>query len=107
MRAAIEATALVEASRDALRRFGANNAVSLVIDDTVLFNDRDNKPDDLGDLFLAFHDNSSVFGTGFDELRVAVEHREAGPHIVLEVQARTVHAATAPAIRIIAFASKR
>lgn len=102
VRAAIEATALVEASRDALRRLGANNAVSLVIDDTVLFHDRDNKPDDLGDLFLAFHDNSSVFGQGFDELRLAVEHREAGLHIVMEVQARSVHAAGAPAIRIIA-----
>ncbi len=102
MRAAIEATALVEASRDALRRLGATNAVSLVIDDTVLFHDREGKPDDLGDLFLAFHDNSSVFGQGFDELRLAVEHREAGLHVVIEVQARTVHAANAPAIRIIA-----
>ncbi len=101
MKAAIEATALVEASRDALRRIGVNNAVSLVIDDTVLFHDRDNKPDDLGDLFLAFSDNQSVFGEGFEELRLAVEHREAGLHIVLEVQARTVHAKSAPAIRII------
>ncbi len=102
VRAAIEATALVEASRDALRRLGATNAVSLVIDDTVLFHDTDGQPDDLGDLFLAFHDNSSVFGQGFDELRLAVEHREAGLHIVLEVQARSVHAVGAPAIRIIA-----
>lgn len=102
MRAAIEATALVEASRDALKRLGATNAVSMVIDDTVLFHDRDGKEDDLGDLFLAFHDNSSVFGEGFDELRLAVEHREAGLHIVIEVQARTEHAAGAPAIRIIA-----
>ena len=101
MRSAIEATALVEATRDALSRMGANNAVSLVIDDTVLFHDREGKPDDLGDLFLAFHDNSSVFGTGFDELRLAVEHHEAGLHLVLEVQARTVHAHNAPAIRII------
>ena len=65
-RASIEATAIVEASRDALRRLGATNAISLVIDNTVLFHDRDNQPDDLGDLFLAFHDNSSVFGEGFD-----------------------------------------
>jgi hypothetical protein len=101
MRAAIEATALVEASRDALRSIGATNAVSLVIDETVLFHDRDGKPDDLGDLFLAFADNESVFGAGFDELRLAVEHREAGLHIVMEIQARTVHAKTAPAVRII------
>lgn len=101
MRAAIEATALVEATRDALKKLGANNAVSLVIDDTVLFHDRDGKEDDLGDLFLAFSDNASVFGQGFEELRLAVEHREAGLHLVMETQARTVHAKTAPAIRII------
>lgn len=101
MRAAIEATAIVEATRDALRRVGATNAISLVVDDTVLFHDRDSTPDDLGDLFLAFDDNSSVFGQGFAELRLAVEHREAGLHIVLEVQGRTEHAPGAPAVRIV------
>jgi hypothetical protein len=101
MRSAIEATALVEASRDALRKLGATDAISLVIDGTVLFHDRDSKPDDLGDLFLAFADNESVFGEGFDEMRLAVEHREAGLHIVIEIQARPVHARSAPAIRVI------
>jgi hypothetical protein len=101
MRSAIEATALVEAVRDALRRVGATNAISLVIDDTVLFHDREGKPDDLGDLFLAFAENESVFGQGFEELRLAVEHREAGLHLVIETQSRPVHAPTAPAIRII------
>src|SRR5688572_6651618 len=62
MRAALEATALVEAARAALGRIGATNAISLVIDDQVLFQDRDAKPDDLGDLFLAFSENQSVFG---------------------------------------------
>jgi hypothetical protein len=102
VRSSIEATAIVEAVRDALRRLGATNAVSLVIDDTVLFHDRDGKPDDLGDLFLAFADNQSVFGAGFDELRLAVEHREAGLHLVMETQARSVHARGAPAVRVIA-----
>ncbi|MEO8698471.1 MAG: hypothetical protein ABI867_00475 [Kofleriaceae bacterium] len=101
VRSAIEATVLVEATRDALRQIGATNAVSLVIDDTVLFHDREGKPDDLGDLYLAFDDNSSVFGQGFDELRLAVEHREAGLHLVMEVQARPVHARELPAIRMI------
>jgi hypothetical protein len=100
-RAALEATAIVEAARDALRRLGATNAISLVIDDTVLFQDRDGEPDDLGDLFLAFHDNSSVFGEGFDELRLAVEHREAGLHVVMELQARSVHPRGVPAMRLV------
>jgi hypothetical protein len=101
MRAAIEATAIVEATRDALRRVGATNAISLVIDDTVLFHDRDGTPDDLGDLFLAFHDDASVFGQGFTELRLAVEHHEAGLHLVLELQARAEHARGEPAVRIL------
>jgi hypothetical protein len=100
-RASIEATAIVEASRDALRKLGATNAISLVIDNTVLFHDRDGNPDDLGDLFLAFHDNSSVFGEGFDELRLAVEHREAGLHVVMELQARSVHPPSVPALRLV------
>jgi hypothetical protein len=98
-RSALEATAIVEATRDALRKIGVTNAVSLVIDDTVLFHDREGTPDDLGDLFLAFHDNDSVFGQGFRELRLAVEHREAGLHLVLEIQARPEHKKDAPAAR--------
>ena len=101
VRAAIEATAIVESVRDALRQLGATNAVSLVIDDAVLFHDRENVSDDLGDLFLAFHDNSSVFGQGFRELRLAVEHREAGLHHVIEVQGRSEHPREAPAVRVI------
>jgi hypothetical protein len=100
MRAALEATAVVEATRKALGRLGATNAVSLVIDDQVLFQDHDGRPDDLGDLFLAFSDHESVFGGGFGLLRLAVEHREAGLHMVLEVIARTEHAGEEPAARI-------
>jgi hypothetical protein len=75
-RAALEATAIVEAARDALRRFGANNAISLVIDNTVLFH-------------------------GFDELRLAVEHHEAGIHHVMELQARSEHPKGVPAMRVV------
>ena len=100
-RASLEATAIVEASRDALRKLGATNAISLVVDNTVLFHDREGKPDDLGDLFLAFHDNSSVFGEGFDELRLAVEHHEAGLHVVMELQARSEHPKGTPAMRVV------
>jgi len=87
--------------RDALRKIGVTNAVSLVIDDTVLFHDREGHADDLGDLFLAFHDNESVFGQGFRELRLAVEHREAGLHLVLEIQARPEHPKNAAAARML------
>jgi hypothetical protein len=102
MRAALEATAVVEATREALSRLGATDAVSLVIDDQVLFQDREGRRDDLGDLFLAFHDNASVFGgAGFRLLRLAVEHREAGLHLVIEVVAQSEHRLDEPAARVV------
>jgi hypothetical protein len=102
VRASIEATAIVEAVREAMQRLGANNAVSLVIDGTVLFHDPHARPDDLGDLFLAFHDNAAVFGAGFDELRLAFEHREGDLHLVAEVQARSEHVREEAAVRVVA-----
>jgi hypothetical protein len=101
IRTSLEATAVVDAIRDALIELDATNAVSLVIDDLVVFHDRDRRADDLGDLFLAFHDHSAVIGGGFGLLRLAVEHVEAGLHIVLEVQARTEHPKQEPAVRVV------
>jgi hypothetical protein len=101
MKASLEAEAIVDAVRDALRSIGATNAVSLVIDDLVVCQDKEGRPDDLGDLFLAFHDSSAAIGAGFGLLRLAVEHVEAGLHLVIEVQARTEHAAAEPAVRVI------
>jgi hypothetical protein len=100
-RAQLEAQAVVEAARQALRSIDVTNAISLVIDDHVLFQDRDGKPDDLGDLFLAFHDNDSVFGDSFRLLRLAVEHKEAGLHYVAEVVARTEHPEKEAAARVV------
>jgi hypothetical protein len=101
VRTSLEATAIVEAMRAALRRLGASNAVSLVVDEQVLFQDREGRADDLGDLFLAFHDNAPVFGGGFSLLRLAVEHQEAGLHLVIELIARSEHPATEAAARVV------
>lgn len=100
-KAALEAAAVVDAVRDALRTLGANNAVSLVVDDLVLFQDREGRADDLGDLFLAFHEQSDAIGGDFKLLRLAVEHLEAGLHLVMEVQARGEHADDEPAVRVV------
>jgi hypothetical protein len=101
LRSALEATAILDAARVGLRQLGIDNAVSLVIDDIVLFQDKAGRDDDLGDLFLAFHDHSSVLGAGFRLLRLAVEHQEAGLHLVVELQARTEHPAEEPAMRAV------
>lgn len=94
---AIEATTIVDAVRRAVGRLGVTNALSLVIDDTVVFQDTDGKPDDLPDLVLALAEHSSVFGRGFRELRFAAEHDEAGLRLIIEVRARTQHKRDEPA----------
>ena len=99
--AALEATAIVEAGRGAMKRVGSSNAISLVIDDQVLYQDREGRPDDFGDLFLAFHENAPVFGGSFRLLRLAAEHEEAGLHLVVETIARTEHPREEPAARVI------
>lgn len=93
----LEATAVVDGVRRALGKLGVGNALSLVIDDTVVFQDADGKPDDLPDLVLTLSEHASVFGRGFRELRFAAEHEEGGLHLVIETRARTQHHRDEPA----------
>lgn len=101
MRAALEAAMLIDAHRRALAELGATDAVALVLDDLVLFEDRDRRPDDLGDLFLAFHEYAPAIDTDFKSLRLTVEHREAGVHYVVEMQARPEYPKGEAPVRII------
>jgi len=101
VRAALEAAMLVDAQRRALAELGATDAVALVLDDLVLFEDRDRRPDDLGDLFLAFHEYAPAIDADFRLLRLTVEHREAGIHYVIEMQARTEYAKGESPVRVI------
>ena len=96
----LEATAVVDTTRRALTKLGVSNALSLVIDDTVIFTDTESRADDLGDMILALSEHSSVFGRGFKELRFAAEHEEAGLHLVIETRARTKHLRAEPAAMI-------
>ncbi len=107
VRTTLEATTLVEGSRQALTRLGATNAIALVIDHQVLFEDKQGRPDDLADLMLAFHDNAPVFGSTFELLRLVVEHEEAGLHAVIEVLARSEHPVEETAARVVVGARVR
>lgn len=93
----LEATAVVDGVRRALTRLGVNNALALVIDETVIFQDSEGRSDDLGDLMLAMADHAAVFGRGFKELRFAAEHQDGNLHLVIETRALTEHDATQPA----------
>ncbi|MBI2892591.1 MAG: hypothetical protein HYY06_03500 [Deltaproteobacteria bacterium] len=100
MRVALEATNVVDRVRAALGRMGIDDALSLVIDDHVIFNDDEGRPDDLGDLFIAMSEHAPVFGGGFRALRMAVEHREAGLHSVVETIAKTEHGRDDPTVMV-------
>jgi hypothetical protein len=91
VRVALETTALVDSIKRAFGRVGIDNAVSLVVDDTVIFQDSDGRPGDLPDLILALSEHASVFGRGFREMKLAAEHEEAGLHLLAEVRAVTQH----------------
>ncbi|MDI1434622.1 hypothetical protein [Polyangium sorediatum] len=91
VRVAFEASALVDAIKRALIGLGFDNAVSLVVDDTVVFQDTDGKAGDLPDLMIAMSEHTSLFGSGFQELRLALEHEEAGLHLLVETRAFTEH----------------
>jgi len=91
VRVALEATALVDSIKRAFARVGIDNAVSLVIDDTVIFQDSEGRPGDLPDLIMALSEHASVFGRGFREMKLAAEHEEAGLHLLCEVRAVTQH----------------
>lgn len=91
-----EASPLIADLREALRRLGITNAVSLVVDGHVVFNDPHGRPDDFSDLFLALSEHAPVFGGGFRSLRLAVEHEEAGLHEVIEIEWASEHAEGEP-----------
>src|SRR6478672_1614010 len=91
VRVALEASALVDQVKRALVRLGIDNAVSLVVDDTIIFQDIDGRPGDLPDLILALSEHASVFGRGFREMKLAVEHEEVNLHLLAEVRAVTQH----------------
>lgn len=101
MRAALEAATLVDMQRRALAEVGVTDAVALVVDDLVLFDDRDRRPDDLGDMFLAFHEYAPAIDADFRVLRLTVEHREAGVHYVIELQARPEYPRGESPVRVI------
>lgn len=101
-RVAFGVTALVDQVRAGLKRIGVDNAVSLVVDEQVVFSDTEGKPGDLPELVDALGEHARVFGTDFRSVRLAVEHEEAGLHAVLEIQVRAEHRKSEPtaAVRV-------
>jgi hypothetical protein len=96
----MEAATLVYEIRRALDALGIDNARSLTIDGTVVFHDAVGVPGDMPELVVAFLDHTSTFGTTFEELRLSVEHEEAGLHLELEALVTSEHRRQDPSARI-------
>jgi len=88
---------LLAGIKKTLESSGITNAIALVIDGKVLFEDNVGRADDVGDLFLAFYEsdesdeNEALYGGDFEEVILTVEHRDGGLHFVLELSARGEH----------------
>ncbi|MCC6622125.1 MAG: hypothetical protein IT385_12755 [Deltaproteobacteria bacterium] len=87
----LQATELVMGAKRALERLGVDDAIALMVDSQVLFEDKHGRPGDASDLFTSFFENEDVYGREFEQLRLAVEHRDAGLHYVIEIVASGVH----------------
>ena len=86
-----EALLLTEQIRAALGKAGIHNAVTLVVDDDVVFSDTEGIPNDPYLLVRAMRDAAARFQRGFDKLRAVFEHGEAGIETLLEVTVERVH----------------
>lgn len=81
----VEAVTIVYDFRRVLDDLGIDDARSLIIDGETVFHDQRGEPGDLPNLILALSEHTAVFGSGAQELRLSVEHEEAGLRLVFEV----------------------
>jgi len=96
----IEAVTFLYEVRRALDSLGIHNARSLVVDGVVVFEDHEGRPDDLSDLMFAFADHELVLSDACRNLRLSVEHEEAGLNFELEARIALEHDRTEPAARV-------
>jgi hypothetical protein len=96
----LEAVTIVYDFRRVLDDLGIDNARSLVIDGETVFHDQRGEPGDLPSLVLALSEHTAIFGSWGQELRLAVEHEEAGLRLVVEVTVATEHPRGAASARV-------
>lgn len=96
----VEAATIVYDFRRVLDDLGIDNARSLVIDGETVFHDQRGEPGDLPNLILALSEHTAIFGRGAQELRLSVEHEEAGLRLVIEVTTVSEHPRGAASARV-------
>lgn len=96
----VEAVTIVYDFRGVLDDLGIDNARSLVVDGETVFHDHRGEPADLPQLLLALSEHTAIFGSGAQELRLSVEHEEAGMRLAVEVSVDTEHPRGAASARV-------
>ncbi len=95
-----DALSLTEAIQTGLARAGVDNAVSLVVDTDVVFQDAEGQRGDGEMLVSAMRYAHERFESGFETLRAVFEHEGHGLHALIEVTVKAKHAQEAPAATI-------
>jgi hypothetical protein len=97
VRTRMEAAAFLHQARAALDSLGVDNARFLLVDGVLVYEDARGRPHDLTDLMIAFADHVLVASEGGRELRLCVEHDEAGFHFEIEARFAVEHPSVQPA----------
>jgi len=97
----IEAATFVYELRNALEALDIHNARSLVVDGVTVFHDARGVDGDLPDLVLALSDHVSLFGDQSQELKLSVEHEEAGLRMILDATVTSEHGRDAPSACVV------
>ncbi len=77
--------ATTEQVQQGLQLAKVTNAVSLVVDNDVIYQDLEDRADDAQLLVQAMRRSAGRFNAGFKTLRAVFEHSEAGLHMLIEV----------------------
>ncbi len=96
----VEAATFLYQVRSALDALGIDNARSLVVDGVLVFEDDKGRPSDLPELMIAFADHLLVQTESVGQIRLCVEHEEAGLYLELEARMALEHARSDPAARV-------
>jgi hypothetical protein len=96
----MEGATFLHQVRSALAALGIDNARFLVVDGVMVFEDTRGQPHDLPELMVAFADHVLLLTEGCRELRVCVEHEEAGMNLEIEARAALEHASQEPGARV-------
>jgi hypothetical protein len=100
VRSRVEVATFLYEVRSALHTLGIDNARSLVVDDTVVFEDHKGCTNDLPELMTAFADHLLVQTSCARDVRLCVEHEEAGLQIEIEARMTLEHPREEPAARV-------